>query len=99
MIGERSAAAVPVIPSPGFIRGVLVISSTRVPCVARRISSSRVLVVEVDEAGVGLERVGDLARDQAEHLLEVERRVDGGARLGQQSQVRASRRRIHGPDS
>ena len=40
MIGERSAAAVPVIPSPGFIRGVLVISSTRVPCVARRISSS-----------------------------------------------------------
>ena len=93
MIGERSAAAVPVMPSPGFIRGVRVISSTRVPCVARRTSSSRVLVVEVDEAGVRLERVGDLARDQAEHLLEVERRVDRGARLGQQPQV--ARGHIH----
>ncbi len=40
MIGARSDAAVPVIPSPGFIRGVRVISSTRVPCVARRTSSS-----------------------------------------------------------
>ena len=45
------------------------------------------LVVEVDEAGVGAERVGDLARDEREHLLEVERRVDGGDRLGQQAQV------------
>ena len=34
------------------------------------------LVVEVDEAGVGAERLGDLARDQLEHLLQVERRVD-----------------------
>ena len=40
MIGARSAAAVPVMPSPGLIRGVRVISSTRVPCVARSTSSS-----------------------------------------------------------
>ncbi len=45
------------------------------------------LVVEVDEARVGLERGGDLVRDEVEHLLEVERRVDGGARLGQQPQM------------
>jgi len=45
----------------------------------------RVLVVEIDEAGVGLECVGHLACDECEHLLEVERRVDRGARLGQQS--------------
>ena len=45
------------------------------------------LVVEVDEAGVGAERLGDLARDQLEHLLEVERRVDRGDRLGQEAQV------------
>ena len=38
--GARSAAAVPVIPSPGRMRGVRVISSTRLPCVARRTSSS-----------------------------------------------------------
>jgi GAF domain-containing protein len=45
------------------------------------------LVVEVDEAGVGLERRGDLLRDEVEHLLEVERRVDGGSRLRQQAEV------------
>ena len=45
------------------------------------------LVVEVDEAGVGVERVGDLGRDQREHLLEVERRVDRLDRVGQQPQV------------
>ena len=45
------------------------------------------LVVEVDEAGIGTERVGDLARDEREHLLEVERRVDRGDRLGQKAQM------------
>jgi hypothetical protein len=44
-------------------------------------------VVEVDETGVGLQRVGDVRRDQREDLLEVERRVDGLNRLGQQPQV------------
>ena len=38
--GARSAAAIPVIPSPGRMRGVRVSSSTRVPCVARSTSSS-----------------------------------------------------------
>ena len=47
----------------------------------------RALVVEVDEAGVRPERVGDLARDELEHLLEVERRVDRGDRLGEESKV------------
>ena len=47
----------------------------------------RALVVEVDEARVGLERVRGLARDELEHLLQVERRVDRGDRLGQQAQV------------
>src|SRR5581483_1980705 len=47
----------------------------------------RPLVVEVDEAGVGPERLGDLGGDLLEHLLEVECRVDGGDRLGQQAQV------------
>ena len=45
------------------------------------------LVVEIDEARIGAERVGDLARDELEHLLEVERRVDRRDRLGQESQV------------
>jgi hypothetical protein len=45
------------------------------------------LVVEVDEAGVGAERVRDLRRDEVEHLLEIERRVDGRARLGEEPQV------------
>ena len=45
------------------------------------------LVVEVDEARIGAERVGDLARDELEHLLEVERRVDRRDRLGQEPQV------------
>ena len=51
------------------------------------------VVVEVDEAGVRLERVGDLARDQVEELAEVERRVDGRDRLGEQPQV--SLRAVH----
>ena len=54
----------------------------------------RALVVEVDEARVGAERVGDLARDELEHLLQVERRVDGCNRLGEQPQV--TRGGIHG---
>ena len=45
------------------------------------------VVVEVDEAGVGVQRVGDLARDLGEHLLEVERRVDRLDRVGEQLQV------------
>ena len=45
------------------------------------------LVVEVDEARVRPERVGDLARDELEHLLQVERRVDRRDRLGQEPQV------------
>ncbi len=39
-MGARSAAAVPVIPSPGRIFGTRVMSSTRVPNDARRTSSS-----------------------------------------------------------
>ena len=57
----------------------------------------RALVVEVDEAGVRLERVRDLARDEREHLLEVERRVDGRDRLGQQPEVACGR--VHRRDS
>ena len=45
------------------------------------------LVVQVDEAGVRRERVGHLLRDELEHLLEVERGVDGRDRLRQQPQV------------
>jgi hypothetical protein len=45
------------------------------------------LVVQIDEAGVGLERLGDLAGDEVEDLLEVEGRVDGRDRLGQQPQM------------
>ena len=56
----------------------------------------RALVVQVDEAGVGLERSRDLARDQREHLLEVERRVDRLDRLGQEPEVALSG--VHGTD-
>jgi hypothetical protein len=52
------------------------------------------LVIEVDEAGVGLERGGDLLRDEVEDFLEVERRIDGGRRFGQQPKVPLAR--IHG---
>ena len=45
------------------------------------------VVVEVDEARIGVERVGDPAGHQLEHLLEVERRVDGRNRLGKQAQM------------
>ena len=48
---------------------------------------ARAVVVQVDEAGVGVERVRDLARDEREHLLEVERRVDGLDRLGEELEV------------
>ncbi len=51
------------------------------------------LVVEVDEARVGVERVRDLARDEREHLFEVERRVDGGNGLRQEAKV--TRRLVH----
>jgi hypothetical protein len=49
------------------------------------------LVIEVDEAGVGLERGGDLLRDEVEDFLEVERRIDGGRRFGQQPKVPLAR--------
>jgi hypothetical protein len=45
------------------------------------------LVVEVDKAGVGAENVGNLARHEPEHLLEIERRVDGRDRLREQTQM------------
>ena len=45
------------------------------------------LVVEVDEARIGPERISDLARDERQHLLEIERRVDRSDGLGQQSEV------------
>src|SRR5438105_4558699 len=45
------------------------------------------LVIQVNEARVGTERVGHLARDQGEHLFEIERRVDSLDRLGQQAEV------------
>ena len=47
----------------------------------------RALVVEVDEAGVSLERVRNLRRDQLEQLAEVERRVDRRDRLGDEPEV------------
>ena len=48
-------------------------------------------VIEVDEAGVGLERGRDLARDQGKHLVEVERRIDSLDRLRQEPEVPFSR--------
>ena len=56
---------------------------------------ARALVVQVDEARVGLERLGDLRGDELEHLADVERRVDRRDRLGDQPQVAG--RRIHPP--
>jgi hypothetical protein len=47
----------------------------------------RGLVEEVDEARLRAEGLGDLASDEREHLFEVERRVDGGDRLGQEPQM------------
>ena len=49
------------------------------------------LVVEVDEARVGLERGGHLVGDEVQHLLEVECRIDRGDRLGEQPQVAIGR--------
>ena len=87
MIGSRSAAATPVIPSPRRMRGALVSSSTR--GAVRRPEDELVgpLVVEVDEARVRLERGRDLVRDRLEHLLEVERGVDDLGRAGQEREV------------
>jgi hypothetical protein len=45
------------------------------------------LVVEIDEARIGMERVRELRGDERQHLLEVERRVDRLDRLGQKPQV------------
>ncbi len=49
------------------------------------------LVIEIDEAGIGGESLLDLGRDEPEHLFQVERRVDGSDRLGQQTQVTTGR--------
>jgi len=49
------------------------------------------LVVEIDEAGVRLERLGHPRRDQLEELAEVERRVDGRDRLRQEAEVAGGR--------
>ena len=53
------------------------------------------LVVEIDEAGIRSEGVCHLVCDEVEHLLEVERRVDGGSGLGQEPQVPLGR--VHAP--
>ena len=50
----------------------------------------RPLVVEVDEAGLGPEGVGDLAGDELQNLFQVERRVHRGDRLGEKAQVACS---------
>ena len=55
----------------------------------------RGLVVQIDEARIGRESVCDLASDELEHLLQIERRVDGCDGLGQQAQV--PRARVHLP--
>ena len=47
----------------------------------------RAFVVDVDEARVGAERVGDLGRDQLEHLGDVQRGVDRRDRVGQELEV------------
>jgi hypothetical protein len=69
------------------MRGRPVISSTRVPKGRAQHQLVRLLVVEVDEARVRLERVRDPVGDEREHLLEVERRVDGRDRFGQEAQM------------
>jgi hypothetical protein len=48
------------------------------------------LLVQVDEAGLGPECVCDLLGDEREHLLQIERRVDGRDRLGEEAQVALS---------
>jgi hypothetical protein len=48
------------------------------------------VIVEVDEAGVGIENIGDLPRDEPEHLLEVERRVHRCDRLREETQMALS---------
>jgi hypothetical protein len=45
------------------------------------------LVVEVDEAGLRAEGVRDLARDETQHLLEVQRRVHRRDRLGEEAEM------------
>jgi hypothetical protein len=49
------------------------------------------LVVEVDEARVGFERLSDFAGNEPEDFLEIERRIDGRDRLGQELQVSSRR--------
>ena len=73
------------------MRGVRVSSSTRVPCVAREHELVGALVVEVDEACVGAEGVRDFARDELEHLLQVERRVDRSDGLGEEAEMTGRR--------
>ncbi len=57
---------------------------------------ARPVVVEVHEARVGVERRGDLVRDELEHLLEVEARVHGLDRGREQAKVATEV--VHGPN-
>jgi hypothetical protein len=47
----------------------------------------RPLVVEIDKARVCLQRLGNLAGDEPEHLLEIECRVDRLDGLGQEPEM------------
>ena len=75
------------IPSPGRIRGRLRHLLDARPVRRAQHELAGALVVEVDEARVGVERVGDLRGDEREHLLEVERRVDRLDRVGEEPDV------------
>ncbi len=78
-------------PHPRALRHVLDVRPVRRP--QDEFVSS--LVVEVDEAGVGVERVRDLGRDEVEHLFEIERRVDRRRGLGQKAEVPLGRVHAH----
>ena len=45
------------------------------------------LVVQIHKAGIRTKRVRNLPRNQGQDLLEIERRVDGFDRLGQQAEM------------
>ncbi len=84
MIGVRSAAATPVIPSPRRSRGRRVISSTLV--LASHAGRARRSVPRtVYEARLRSELFAHLARDERQDLLQVERRVDGRDRLREEA--------------
>jgi hypothetical protein len=78
--GTRDPLAGPHFRAPGHLLDVRPVRRPEHELVAT-------LVVEVDEARVGPERLRDLAGDELQHLLEVECRVDGGDRFRQEPQV------------